>query len=502
MKEYLEDFKQKREENKLSYSAYYNLLNTNRNISYDFSNKSGLISIIVATHNRVDQLSQLINSILKQTYQNFEIILIDDTSTDETNEIFGNFFDKRLKYYRNYENMGMGLNRQKAYNLSKGDYVIFCDDDDYFIDNTYFSDVVKIFKEYEDVNVICSECYTHYEKEDKYVPLILNLDEGTIDSIEYMENFMIKYKKPIVFPAFRRKNMIEAQFKEMTMMNDTSLYLRAFMTGGKAYINKKIIGIYRMHGENDTFTTKSDFIIKNLEEKRKIYEYVKEHKIIQNVDYWYAKQIAVTVNHYLRHVGDEEGIDNVLNWVWKNVSYDEYLKYKKTVLESYNLKLYYYKYPNVGDMLNEVIFSKLFNLNLEEDNFQTADLCAIGSILDKIFTNSHLNDDEIKMQNECTGNKPLHIWGTGLMYEYENINQKSIRPLIIHALRGENTRKRVSEIMGKEIECVLADPGLLAPLIVEAREKEWEVGIIPHYTPPFPVFPSFFGILATKNLAI
>ena len=161
MKEYLEDFKQKREENKLSYSAYYNLLNTNRNISYDFSNKSGLISIIVATHNRVDQLSQLINSILKQTYQNFEIILIDDTSTDETNEIFGNFFDKRLKYYRNYENMGMGLNRQKAYNLSKGDYVIFCDDDDYFIDNTYFSDVVKIFKEYEDVNVICSECYTH-----------------------------------------------------------------------------------------------------------------------------------------------------------------------------------------------------------------------------------------------------------------------------------------------------------------------------------------------------
>ena len=54
-----------------------------------------------------------------------------------------------------------------------------------------------------------------------------------------------------------------------------------------------------------------------------------------------CKQIAITVNYYLNHASDEEGVDNVLNWIWKNVSYGEYLKYKKTIIEKYGIKLYY-----------------------------------------------------------------------------------------------------------------------------------------------------------------
>lgn len=76
------------------------------------------------------------------------------------------------------------MSRQKGYNLSHGDYIVFCDDDDYFIDNSYFFDLINIFKD-ESVNVICSQSYTYYEKEGKYVYSDLNLDDGKIDSIEY-----------------------------------------------------------------------------------------------------------------------------------------------------------------------------------------------------------------------------------------------------------------------------------------------------------------------------
>ena len=56
-----------------------------------------------------------------------------------------------------------------------------------------------------------------------------------------------------MFPAaFRRKTLMESNFKEMTMMNDTSIYLRALMIDGKTFINKKIVGIYRVYGANDT----------------------------------------------------------------------------------------------------------------------------------------------------------------------------------------------------------------------------------------------------------
>lgn len=480
MKDYLNEFKQKKEENKLSYSAYNNLIYKTLNIpKHERSDEK--ISIIIPTHNRFEQLTELLNSIFNQTYQNFEIILIDDLSSDETNERYSNYHDKRLNYYCNHENLGMGLNRQKGYNLSQGDFVIFCDDDDYFIDNDYFSDLVNIFKD-ESINVICSESYTHYEKENRYAYSSINLDGGIIDSIDYLKNFMIKYRKPTsIFPAaFRRKTLIEAEFKEMTMMNDTSIYLRALMMGGKTYINKKIIGIYRVHGANDTFTIQSDFIIKNLEEKRKIYEYLNECNIIPNLDEWYEKQIAITVNHYLSHVGDENGIDNVLNWIWKNVSYEEYLNYKKRVIESYGIKLYYYNYPNVGDVLNEDILSSIFKLKFGIDTYHTADLAGIGSILDHLITNSTLFDEE-KPQEMCNANKPIHIWGSGLMHHYENIEQNYARPLIIHAVRGEKTRKRLSDISKKEISCVLADPGLLSPLIMDPADKKYHVGIVPHF---------------------
>ena len=481
MKDYHKDFKLKNEAGILSKSAYYNLLHK-RTAKPTFQKDMPKISIIIPTHNRFKQLTELLNSIFHQTYENFEIILIDDVSDDKTNEYYSNYPDRRLKYFLNYENLGMGLNRQKGYNLAHGDYIIFCDDDDYYIDDNYFSDLIGIFED-ENVNVICSESYVHYETDDRYVYASLHMDGGLIDSIEYLKNFMTKYRKPkSLFPAaFRRKTLMEADFREMTMMNDTSIYLRTLMMGGKTYVNKKIVGIYRVHGKNDTFNTSSDFIIKNLEEKRLIRDYLSRQDLIPNLDEWYAKQIEITVNHYLNHVRDEEGAGDVLNWVWKNVSYEEYLKYKVRVMKDYGIKLYYFnRWPNFGDILNEDILSSIFDMDFEFSTFQNADLCALGSIFDKLITNSEIGDDDKELQDDCDENKPIHIWGTGLMFDYSNVEQTGVRPFIIHALRGEKTRKRLSEILGRNISCVLADPGILAPLLVEPCEKKYHVGIVPH----------------------
>ncbi|MBQ7927986.1 MAG: polysaccharide pyruvyl transferase family protein [Methanobrevibacter sp.] len=230
-----------------------------------------------------------------------------------------------------------------------------------------------------------------------------------------------------------------------------------------------------------TFANNSDFIIKNLEEKRKIYEYLTEHKLITNAFEWYAKQIAITVNFYLNHPEDKDSIDAVLNWVWKNVSYDEYLNYKKRVINDNGVKLYYFNdWPNFGDRLNEDIISSVFNLDFEFAYFTNADLCCVGSIFDKLVTNSIIEDYNKELQKECETNKPFHIWGTGLMFDYGNTEQKGLRPYIIHALRGEKTRKRLSEILGEDISCVLADPGILSSMIIEPSEKKYHMGIVPH----------------------
>ena len=105
------------------------------------------------------------------------------------------------------------------------------------------------------------------------------------------------------------------------------------------------------------------------------------------------------------------------------------MKYKKRIIESYNLKLYYFNLrPNFGDTLNEEILSPVFKLKFEFASFQNADLSCVGSILDKLITNSEISKEDKKMQNECEINKPFNIWGTGLMHHYDNIKRIGVRP--------------------------------------------------------------------------
>jgi len=101
--------------------------------------------------------------------------------------------------------------------------------------------------------------------------------------------------------------------------------------------------------------------------------------------------------------------------------------------------------------------------------------------LDHFIINSNTGGLDEQIQKDCEINKPFYVWGTGLMYHYDNAVQLGERLFIIHALRGEKTRKKLSEILGKNISCVLADPGILSPMIVKPCKKKYNVGIVPHF---------------------
>ena len=99
------------------------------------------LSIIIPTYNRSKYISKCIDSVLSQTYKNIEIIVIDDGSTDNTEEIIKNFNDKRIKYFKN-TNHGIGYSRNFGLDKATGDYIFFLDSDDYINADT----VDNIFK--------------------------------------------------------------------------------------------------------------------------------------------------------------------------------------------------------------------------------------------------------------------------------------------------------------------------------------------------------------------
>src|SRR5690625_3066297 len=92
-------------------------------------NTSILISVVMPAFNEERWISESIQSILDQSFRDFELIIVDDGSTDKTFEIASSFEDPRVKVYRQ-ENMGPAAARNKALSLVKGQYIALQDADD------------------------------------------------------------------------------------------------------------------------------------------------------------------------------------------------------------------------------------------------------------------------------------------------------------------------------------------------------------------------------------
>jgi len=106
-----------------------------------------LVSVIIPTRNRATLLSKAISSVLSQTYPNFELIVIDDGSTDTTPEMVNAFKDRRIVYLR-YEKGPRGPNFARNIGLSRasGDIITFLDDDDEFLSDALQTIVDAFFE--------------------------------------------------------------------------------------------------------------------------------------------------------------------------------------------------------------------------------------------------------------------------------------------------------------------------------------------------------------------
>ena len=91
----------------------------------------GLVSIIMPSWNTARFIAASIQSVLGQTYRNWELLLVDDCSTDDTDSVIAPFLrDSRIRYYRNEKNVGAALTRNKALREARGEWIAFLDSDD------------------------------------------------------------------------------------------------------------------------------------------------------------------------------------------------------------------------------------------------------------------------------------------------------------------------------------------------------------------------------------
>ena len=94
-----------------------------------------LVSVIIPTYNRANLIGRAIQSVLDQTYRNIEIIVVDDASNDNTEEIVTKFRNKNVVYIRHDRNKGGGAARNAGIIASSGQYIAFLDDDDEWLND-------------------------------------------------------------------------------------------------------------------------------------------------------------------------------------------------------------------------------------------------------------------------------------------------------------------------------------------------------------------------------
>lgn len=115
-----------------------------------------LISIITPTYNCGRYIGETIESVLNQSYQNWEMIIVDDCSVDNTKEVVEEYVeqDKRIKYYLLEVNSGAAVARTKAMELASGEYMAFLDSDDLWMPDKLERQIS--FMKINDYNFTCT----------------------------------------------------------------------------------------------------------------------------------------------------------------------------------------------------------------------------------------------------------------------------------------------------------------------------------------------------------
>ena len=89
-----------------------------------------LFSIVIPTYNRANLIKRCIESVINQTYQNWEAIIVDNYSEDNTEEIVSSFNDERIRFYKNHNYGVISVSRNFALDNSNGHWICFLDSDD------------------------------------------------------------------------------------------------------------------------------------------------------------------------------------------------------------------------------------------------------------------------------------------------------------------------------------------------------------------------------------
>lgn len=239
------------------------------------------ISVLIPVYNAAPFLTKSISSILQQSFIDFELILLNDASTDNSEEIILQFSDPRIRYYKNEYNLGISDSRNKLIDLSNGQYLAIMDNDDISLPNR-LQKQADFLDNHQEISVVGSWCELFSDaKPQSFI--------GKIKKI--ITNFGWLWCQP---PApelkdaihgcpvmhsssmLRKKDLIQHNIKynsQYTPAEDYDLWKQYLFANLQLANIQEVLFKYHLHGNNFSIQKKADMKIADRKIKKELKQF-------------------------------------------------------------------------------------------------------------------------------------------------------------------------------------------------------------------------------------
>lgn len=199
-----------------------------------------LVSVIMPNYNGAKYIKDSIDSVLAQTYQNWELIIVDDCSTDNSLEVIAQYQDERIKVFKNEKNSGAAVSRNKAIENATGRYIAFLDSDDLWLENKLALQLE--FMQKKD----CAFSFTDYKVINQSGEFITNYSVSK-DTYEYAD--ILKHCAIGCLTVIYDCNKLGKIYMptNATKREDFACWLQILKRGYIAVGYHQILAVYRVH---------------------------------------------------------------------------------------------------------------------------------------------------------------------------------------------------------------------------------------------------------------
>jgi len=306
------------------------------------------LSIVLPVYNTEKYLRKCIENILESTFQDFELIIINDGSTDKSEDIILEFKEKyadKIKYIKK-ENSGISDTRNLGIKTATGQYTIFIDSDDY-IDKDMLELLIKKLDD-NDFDIVVCDAKLVYETKKNINTVSSGYKQDLFSKDEIKETMLIQY--PVLWNKIYKTELLKSlEFSLGVWYEDMEYLLKLYPSINSIGVVKKPLYNYLQRKNSITYTYNDKLydIINNMES---VINFYKEKGIYDEyrdeLEYLYARYAFATFPKRLAKCGDKEKYNKGIEFAFRKVN-EYFPEYKKNkYLSKTGVKGLYIKHFN------------------------------------------------------------------------------------------------------------------------------------------------------------